>query len=67
MHRRVAGLKKTFIKRRRRDAPDGRRCYLPRSWVDNVVGQQVYLSRALSAAKTGWLTKVELKAWPADR
>ncbi|AZI44207.1 DUF2171 domain-containing protein [Deinococcus psychrotolerans] len=62
---RVAGLKKNFIKLRRRDAPDGKRRYIPRSWVDGIVGRQVHLSRSPSTAKTGWLTKAELKAWPA--
>lgn len=60
---RVAGLKKRFVKLRRRDAPDGERRYFPRSWVDGVVGQQVHLSRAPSTARTGWLTQAELKVW----
>lgn len=63
---RVAGLKKNFIKLRHRDAPDGQRRSIPRSWVDCVVGHQVHLSRTPSSAKTGWLTKAELNAWPAD-
>ncbi|AZI44182.1 DUF2171 domain-containing protein [Deinococcus psychrotolerans] len=64
---RIAGLKKNFIKLRRRDAPDGKRRYIPRSWVDGVANRQVHLSRTPSTALTGWLTKAELKAWPADR
>lgn len=60
---RVAGLKKRFIKLRRRDAPDGERRYIPRSWVDGVVGRQVHLSRTPSTARTGWLTRAELKDW----
>ncbi|TSA81776.1 DUF2171 domain-containing protein [Deinococcus detaillensis] len=64
---RIAGLKKNFIKLRRRDAPGGKRRYIPRSWVGGVVGHQVYLSKIPSSAKAGWLTKAELKAWPADK
>lgn len=63
---RVAGLKKRFIKLRRRDAPDGERRFIPRSWVQAVVGQQVRLSRTPATARDGWLTRAELKAWPAD-
>ncbi|MFT2720440.1 DUF2171 domain-containing protein [Deinococcus sp. A31D244] len=61
---RVAGLKKRFIKLRRRDAPDGKRRFIPRSWVDGVVGQQVHLSSTPATARNGWLTRAELRAWP---
>ncbi|MFK7603623.1 DUF2171 domain-containing protein [Deinococcus sp. SM5_A1] len=64
---RVSGLKKRFIKLRRRDAPDGERRFIPRSWVEGVVGRQVHLSRTPSTARTGWLTRAELKDWREGR
>ena len=49
---RVAGLKKRLIRLRRRDAPDGKRRFMPGSWVDGVVGPHVTAAPRCPVAAT---------------
>jgi hypothetical protein len=57
----VAGLKqRRFISLNGRDTPDGKRRYIPISWVETVEGNTVRLDRSSGTVRRNWLDKAAL-------